>query len=54
VPGGIDGLPGDVYDGIHGDAPLARVRKTLAGNLQHDPAIPRFRPAFRRRHGLFL
>ena len=35
VLGGLVGLPGDVHDGVHGDAALAGMDEPLAGNLQH-------------------
>ena len=35
VLGGVVRLPGDVQHGVHGDAALARMHESLAGNLQH-------------------
>ncbi len=41
VLGGLKRLPGDVDDGVHGDAALAGMNEPLAGNLQHHaPAFP--------------
>ena len=39
VLGGVVGLPGDVQHGVHGDAALAGMHETLAGNLQHHAAV---------------
>ncbi len=39
VLGGVVGLPGDVQHGVHGDAALAGMDETLAGDFQHHAAV---------------